>query len=82
MPQLLAWQTQFTNQSKVFDLLRLFVVVVEKKMEKQFFQQHQRHLSAYGQTNVCPSFACAVQDLSRYRYLFGSTYNEVAEFGI
>ena len=58
------------------------LLLIERKMEKQFFHQHQRHLSAYGQTNVCPSFACAAQDLSRCRYLFGSTYNEVAEFGI
>ena len=58
------------------------LLLIERKMEKHFFHQHQRHLSAYGQTNVCPSFACAAQDLSRCRYLFGSTYNEVAEFGI
>ena len=37
MPQLLVWHTQFTNQSKPFDLLRLLFVDREEDAKKIFF---------------------------------------------
>ena len=45
MLRLLVWQTQFTNQSKAFDMLRLFVVDREEDGKTIF--------SSTSETSVC-----------------------------